>query len=174
MTRYDLTLRILHWTMAVLIIGMFCSGLYADSLPKESTFKPTLMMLHKATGTLLLVLAFIRLGWSVRRVQALPSAIAGWQRSLAVATKHLLYLLILLVPLSGFVMSISAGRAINFYNLFEIPLLWGENRSLAGFAYQAHELLALLFIGVVCLHIAGAIKHRLSGNAEEDVLKRML
>ena len=172
--RYDTITRILHWVMAIAFIGLCCVGLYMADLPKEDPMKGTLVGLHKATGTLMLLLAFVRLAWSPRHKIALPDVIQGWERTLATAVKHLLYLMILLVPLSGFLMSHAAGRTISMFGLFDIPALMEQNRELAGMLHEAHEILAFTLIALIAVHVAGAIQHRLSPNKEEDVLQRML
>ena len=87
----------------------------------------------------------------------------------------LLYILMVLMPISGYVMSNAGGYPINFFGLGELPALVGKSKGLGDVAHEAHELMGFAMLALILLHMAGAIKHRLKDKGgESDILKRML
>ncbi len=174
--RYGTVSRTLHWLMAALIIALIFVGLYMGSLPDDDPSHRKLVGMHKAMGSLVLMLAVIRLIWiRISPAPALPDAFAAGEKRLTKGIQSLLYLLMVLVPLAGYVMSSAAGRPISFFGLFDLPLLIAKNKDLAHLAGEAHEILAFSIAGLILLHMAGAIKHRvLSRGTDKDILGRML
>lgn len=173
-THYGAVSRLLHWLIALMIISLMIVGSYMEGLPDDHAQRGMIYGLHKATGALVLLLVVVRVAWlAFSPAPALPDAIPPRDRKLATAVKHLMYMLMLAVPLSGVLMSNFFGSPINIYGLFELPLLTPENRELAGLFHTIHGISVQILFVCVVLHIAGVIKHRRSGNPEEDVLPRM-
>ncbi len=130
-------------------------------------------MRHKATGFLILVLALFRWYWMLtsEKLQSLP----GWEKkdiAISHATKWLLMLMLLGMPVSGWLMSMAAGHGINFYGLFDIPVLMEKSKAVGGFFHEMHEIGAYAISAVVVLHILAALKHHLI--VKDDTLNRML
>lgn len=174
--RYSGFSRALHWLSALLIFGLFGVGLYMTGLDKADPSRGDIYGLHKSIGVLSLLLVILRLLWfRVATAPALPSVFDAKEKAVMKGLQGALYLLMLLIPISGYVMSVSAGHPVSFFGLFELPALLGENKSVAGFAHEAHEILSWAIIVIVVLHMAGAVKHRLKDRGgESDVLARML
>ena len=82
--------------------------------------------------------------------------------------------MILIVPASGYTMSTLLGYPVDVFGLFEFPMLFDKNKELGEIFRSTHWILAYFMIGIVTLHITGAMKHRLFDGDENDVLKRML
>ncbi len=165
---YSRIARLLHWAMAVLIIGNLAGGLLHDIAPR------LIMPAHFATGLTVLVLALVRLAWRLtHRAPAWPAHMAGWERWTASLTHWLLYALMILVPLSGWVMVSAGERPISIYGLFEIPKLGVEpSEAFKDIMEERHELLAFATIGLLLLHIAAALRHRYM--LKDGMLARML
>ncbi|MDH5435624.1 MAG: cytochrome b [Gammaproteobacteria bacterium] len=167
--------KFLHWIMAIIIIGLMAVGLYMTELDKDDSSRRGLYQLHKEFGLTIIFLGIIRIIWiTISHPPSLPTGLKVWETKLAKSTKHLLYLLILLVPASGYIMSTLLGYPVDVFGLFEFPLLFDKNKETGEIFRTVHMIIAYCMIGVLALHIAGAVKHRLFDHANNDVLKRML
>jgi cytochrome b561 len=165
--RYSRVARWLHWTMALLLIGNLAGGLLHDVAPE------IIMPLHKATGMVLLALVLIRFGWRLaHRPPALPASMPTWEKLASQFTHLSFYALMILIPVSGWVMA-SAGRwPISFFGLFDVPKFAVERGSaLAGAAHEGHEILGFVMIGLIVLHIGAALRHRYV--LKDGILARM-
>jgi cytochrome b561 len=152
---YNKVARILHWTMALLLVGNLIGGLIKDIAPGM------IMPGHFMGGLLILTLAVIRLLWRfTHRPPAWPAHFATWERVSAGAVHWALYAMMILVPLSGWVMVSSSDRTISIYGLFNLPKLPVEQSEAFGdLMSERHELLAYATIALIVLHIAAALRH---------------
>ncbi len=169
---YGAVAKGLHWAMATIIIGVLGLGLYMSDLPPDP-FKFQLYGLHKAFGVTVLGLVVLRLLW--RLGNGVPTALphhAQWEKFLARAAHYALYALMMIVPLSGWAMSSAGGHPVSFFGLFTLPALIGENPDLGRDIAEMHETLAWSLMGVVALHVAGALKHHFVDK--DETLLRML
>lgn len=157
---YDRGAKIIHWLMALMILSLLAVGIYMHDLPKEDTLRPTLYMAHKATGMLVLFLFFIRVLWRLTHRPPSLDRYSDRIKKAASATHISLYILMFSVPIAGYLMSTFHGYAVDFFGLFKLPLIVGKDKALAEIAGEAHEILAFVLLGLLVLHIAGAIKHR--------------
>jgi cytochrome b561 len=174
--RYGLVSRFLHWVMALLILAMIGIGAYMTDLAKEDPLRAQLYSMHKAVGVTLLGLAIIRILWILAsRPPVMPAALQRWEIVLAKSTVGILYLLMLVTPIAGYLMTNTGGKTISYFGLFELPALMGENHDLHEVLEQVHEVLAFTILALASLHIAGALKHRfIDKDPNADVLKRIL
>lgn len=157
--RYPLNMRILHWGMAVLIIGMLASGLLMDDLPRDTQLREQVYFLHKSCGVAVLLLALLRVIIRLFSViPPLPDMITILEQKLAKLGHLALYLLMFAVPISGILMSNGYGYAVPFFGL-ELPRIIEPNRDLGKLAREAHEILPYALMGLIGLHVLGAIKH---------------
>lgn len=179
-SRYGAVSKTLHWLMAAIIIVLIAVGLYMADLPRDTEeqkqYAFQFFAMHKSFGVVALLLIVLRLIWvRISPPPALPSVFAATEQMVVKKLQAVLYLLMLLVPLSGYLMSNAGGFPINFFGLGELPAIVGNSKSLGGFAHEAHEILGNALLLIVVLHIAGAVKHRLKDRGGEgDILKRML
>ncbi|WP_373018144.1 cytochrome b [Thiomicrorhabdus sp.] len=168
---YGLVSRANHWISALLFIGLIALGIYMGDLPKGPE-KLELYNLHKSLGIGLLALMVLRLIWL--KVSPNPSQISysKFEHILGHAVKGILYLAMLMMPISGWIMSNSGGHEVAFFDLFVLPTIVGENEMLHEIAEEIHEIGGYAMIAVIALHIAGALKHHIV--YKDETLKRML
>jgi cytochrome b561 len=162
----------LHWVVAFLIMGAFPLGLYMHDLPLTPD-KLRLYSYHKWLGVTIALFAAIRL---VRRAIAGAPAISlpgrPWELAAATAAHGLLYVLILLVPVSGWLMSSAEGFQTVWLGVLPLPDLIERDRDLATLLRTIHKNLNFLMAATVALHVLAALKHHFL--ARDDVLKGML
>lgn len=169
---YTAPARLLHWLTALLIFAAFPLGLYMADL-KLSPLKLQLISYHKWLGMIVLLLTAFRLGWRIaHQPPALPETLAAWQRRASAAVHHALYLLLFAIPLSGWLMSSAKGFQTVLFGILPIPDLINKNKELGDILEQAHEILNYLFLALLVLHIAAALKHRFVDH--DGILERML
>lgn len=157
-TTYGVLAKFFHWLMAGLIIGMFMVAYTMINIP-SSHFSDFLYRLHKATGLLLFSLVILRLLWRFINIEPkLPPSIPHWQRQLAQLNIVALYVLMLAMPLTGFLMSTLGNHTISFYGIFTVSPL-ANNPVASNFFGQAHKILAYLLIASFTLHVIGAFYH---------------
>lgn len=163
----------LHWSMAVLILGLFCLGWYMEDLPVGTEERTYFFKLHKSLGLTVFLLLILRIIWSILvQKPALPGSLTAWQRKLATAVHHSLYLFMLIQPLTGFISSTFTKYKTSFWGLFKLPKLAEENKEWNEFFTQIHEISSVILLILIILHLAGAFAFLYSKH--ENVLKRML
>src|SRR5690349_2490074 len=112
-TRYGSVAVTLHWLIALAIIGMLILGKYMADLPKDDPSRFDLIQLHKSIGITILAFSALRVLWRlVNRVPPLPAEMPGWERFAAHASHLLLYVLIIVLPLSGWALASSSPLGI--------------------------------------------------------------
>ncbi len=149
----------LHWLIAALILWNVGVMLFT---PEE--VPAVLMESHKAAGITVIALSVMRLLWRLtHKWPPLSDRMARWEKALARTTHVLFYVLIFVVPLAGWIM-VSAGRGdpVSWFGLFDIPALpIAQSEDTAGLFHEVHEYAAFLMIGLLVLHVGGALKHSL-------------
>lgn len=163
---------ILHWTMALLIFGLFAVGLYMTSLDYYHPWYKSIPWWHKSFGLVLFSLLCIRLG--VRLISQKPAHLTthkAWEIRLAAAVHRLLYLLLFAICISGYLISTADGRGIELFGWVEIPALVQGVEGQEDIAGQIHLVLAITAMGLVAMHAAGALKHHFIDK--DSTLKRM-
>jgi cytochrome b561 len=161
----------LHWLIAVAIIGTFALGLYMHELPL-SPQKLKLYSWHKWAGVTIFLCVLLRLLWRLlHRPPELPAGMPAWQRKAAEATHVLLYLLMVAVPLSGWLMSSAKGFQTVWFGMVPLPDLLDKNKELGDLLQEVHEVLNFTMAGLVLAHLGAALKHHFIDR--DDVLVRM-
>lgn len=159
METYNFLSRLNHWLIATLFILMLGAGLTLEYGGLEGPVKLTLLKLHKATGVLLLLFGIWRVGYRLRQGFALPvSNLPKWQIGVSKLVHYLLLCGIIFMPISGIVMALYSGRAIDMFGLVQIPAI-GESKDIVATARAVHKWVAYIFIAAIFAHIAGALKH---------------
>lgn len=161
--------------MAVVILFLLGLGIYmTEFLSKESPNHLQVYELHKSFGVVVLALIFIRIiNRLVKKAPPLPETMHKFERILAHLGHLGLYVLMIVVPLSGFLMSNSFGFPVKLFGL-ELPMLVATDFTHGRFFSEVHELAAYALLGLVIAHVAAVIKHRFFDKPENDVLKRMI
>jgi cytochrome b561 len=157
--RYTSLAITLHWLMALLIFATFPLGLTMVELPL-SPWKLRLYSYHKWIGVTLLLLVALRLAWRATHTPPpLPAGIAAWQRRASRALHGLLYLLMVSIPLSGWLMSSAKGFPVVWFGVVPLPDLVGKDKALGELLAGVHQALNFTLLGLVILHVAAALKH---------------
>ena len=161
----------LHWLLALLILASLGLGLYMTGL----SFSPTRLRLynwHKWLGMVVLILSAARLLWRLSHQPPADLPMPAWQSRVAHGAHGALYVLFFAVPLSGWAYSSAAGFPIVLFGVLPLPDWVSVNRELSESLKPLHHWLAYGLGGVVALHVAGALKHRVIDR--DQVLQRML
>lgn len=157
--RYTRPAQALHWLMAALLVGLVTLGLYMHELPL-SPRKLQLYSYHKWAGVTAFLLVLVRLAWrAMHRPPPLPPGTSPAVR-IAAGTGHaLLYLLMIAIPLSGWLMSSAKGVPTVWFGVLPLPDLVGKDADLGETLRAVHEYLNLSLIVLVLGHVAVALKH---------------
>lgn len=155
--RYNRTARALHWAAAALILANLASGFAKDAL--EGTWN--VVPLHKSIGLTVLILGIVRLVWRLTHpAPPLPDTMPPWQLALAKAVHAVFYALIIIVPLTGWVMSSASKYPLSWFGLITWPKFAVTKESAAyAIAHEGHELLGFAFAALVVVHVAAALYH---------------
>jgi cytochrome b561 len=168
---YSIITKSLHLITSVFIIIQFILVYWREYLTQANSLKLTLILLHKSIGFSLLFIGLFFIIWRFLNTKPkFPKNMARWEAIIATATHHSLYLCILLMPLTGTLMSLLSGKAILWFGL-PIPLTLEINKSLAGFMYTSHVWISYLLAGFIILHAIGALKHYFINK--DQILQRM-
>jgi cytochrome b561 len=149
-----------HWIIVLLILGLAIVGLTMGELPKTPKYF-WVYTAHKSTGLLVLALVIARLGW--RLYAGKPEPVPGtptWQERIATVTHWLLYGLILLMPISGWLYDSASGlRPFRWYGLFDVPKLSPPDESLRNLSHEVHEWGFWVLLALVIAHAGAAFYH---------------
>ena len=169
---YTGTAKILHWTVVVLLIAQF---IFAWTMPdiRRDTPVTTLISLHFTFGVIILAVAVLRLLWRLTHAEPSPEdGLPPWQTQSARVVHWLLYLLLFVVPVLGWINASWRGMPIVMFGL-ELPTLIAKRAPGFGWTGDLHGLLAnYLMLALVGLHVAAALYHYFMRR--DGVLQRML
>lgn len=169
---YTRTAIALHWLMALLILTVLPLGLTMTEL-ELSPLKLKLYAWHKWLGVTVFMLAVLRLAWRLTHpAPPLPSGMPTWERTAAHLMHWYLYAFMLVLPLSGWLMSSAKGFQTVYLGVLPIPDLLAKDEALGEMLGEVHASLAWLFLLLLAVHVAAAVKHHLVDR--DDVLARML
>lgn len=162
----------LHWLMLIALVGAFTMGLYIQELP-FSPNKLKLISYHKWAGVTIFAVLLFRIYWRLtHRPPELPTAMPHWQKQVATATHLALYGLMLLIPITGWLMSSAKGFQTVWFGIVPLPDLLAKDKELGDLLKQVHMLLNFVLAGTVFAHAGAAFKHHFINR--DDVLTRML
>lgn len=170
-SRYGATAILLHWLTALLVVAGFTLGLSMVGLP-FSRQKLQWYSWHKWIGITVWLLTCGRLAWRWTHAPPPLEPMPEWQRRSAVLSHILLYALLFIIPLSGWVYSSATGVQVVYLGLVPLPDLVAKDRDLAAVLKSVHLTLNFTLAGLVCIHVAAALKHHFVDR--DAVLRRML
>ncbi len=169
---YTRTAKGLHWLIALLMLGLLGLGFYMHDLPL-SPQKLQLYAWHKWAGVTVFLLVIVRLAWRVtHQPPPLPAGMPRWQQWAAQATHLLLYVLMLAIPLSGWLMSSAKGFQTVWFGVLLLPDLLAKDKALGDLLATLHMSLNLLLVALLVAHVGASLKHHFIDR--DDVLLRML
>ena len=170
--RWGAVAQLLHWTVVVLVITQFVLGTTADRLPL-GMHKLAVLARHKSVGITIFMLAIIRLIWRwSNATPLLPATLRPYERRLARLTHAALYVFLLVMPLTGWIMSSARSFPVSWFGVFQLPDLVAPDRALYEAMLKTHAALAWALAAVATLHLLAALKHHIV--LKDDVLRRML
>jgi cytochrome b561 len=171
--RYGAMAMLFHWLIFGLVAIMFALAWILFTSPGDDPSIIKTILLHKSIGITVLALALLRLIWrQFNRPPPLPADMPVLMRFAARTTHWLLYLLLIAVPLVGWLMSSAAGITVKPFGLFLLPNLVGKSKALFDQLMELHETLALALLGLIVLHVLAGFFHYFVGR--DDILSRMV
>jgi cytochrome b561 len=168
---YSLRSQWMHAIVAFLVLGLLTLGYFLNKLP--GSWQNQAYMLHKSFGLIVLFLMLLRVCFILRDGRPLLSAkIKPWERYLARTVQFFLYLTLILMPLSGWIMSVADGYIPSLFNLFNLDLPFIPlDKSLGKLFAKFHYYLAWGIFTLVVMHLLGNAKHYFWDK--DDLLARM-
>jgi cytochrome b561 len=192
-TRYTKTAKVLHWLIAIGIFFMFALGWYMSDLPKDAPkqmaydlfdlgiftwqaseeISPRTLYfnLHKSIGVTIFALIILRVLWRfTHKPPALLSSYKAIERKLANGAHHLLYLLMVALPVSGVVMALNSKYGIKWFGMDFLSGI--DNKPMRELFKSVHEIIGIVILLMIIVHIIGALKHKFIDK--DETLSRML
>lgn len=164
--------RFFHWSVALLVLVQVALGLTASGW-RLSPLKLDLFVWHKSLGFLILLLVVLRLLWRLANpTPALPEGLSGIERMAARASHGLFYVLLIALPINGWVINSAANVPFSIFWLIPLPSIVAPDRVLAGNAENAHFVLFSVLTLLVMVHAGAALRHHFVKR--DSVLRRML
>lgn len=172
-SRYGAITRTLHWSIALLILGLVALGWYMVDLTYYDKWYNASLSYHKAIGMLVLALGAAKILWKlVTSSPAHAPTIKPWELAGARIAHLLLYAMMIVIPVSGYLISTSAGDAVSFFGWFDIPALYPAGEELRDLAIDVHYYLAYATLALVGVHALAALKHQFVDK--DGTLRKML
>jgi len=174
-TGYTATAKLLHWLVASLVVVQFVLANLAERAEDADDLVSELALFanHRSVGITILALIIIRLLWRWRNPPPpLPETVPRWQLMASRVSHYSLYGILLVMPISGWLMSSAADVSVTWFGLVDLPDFVSPNHERHEFFEEIHELLATLLFVIASLHILAALKHGLFDR--DGVLQRML
>lgn len=167
--RYNRGARTLHWLIAALVIANLATGLLHDPLEPYMRIMP----IHKATGITILALSLARIAWRFAWAHPpYPDTVSREEILAARTVQVLFYGLMIVMPLTGYVLASAGKFPLEWFGLFDIPKMPISAESpMVSASREAHGLLGWLFTALVVLHVAAALRHHFI--LKDGVLRRM-
>ena len=171
--RFGRVTQLLHWSIAILILGLVWLGWYMVDLTYYDKWYNDSLHYHKSFGILVLALALAKMGW--QHYTPAPGPLPGlrlWEKTGAKLMHYALWGMMLLIPITGYLISTSAGKPIQLFNWFALPALVDVDEELRELAITVHYYLAYATLFLVVGHAGAALKHHIINR--DETLKRML
>ncbi len=180
--RYTAVAMALHWLTALCVVGLLIAGHimtnFQEQLGLSLTFQ--IYQLHKSFGVLVFALTALRIFWRLTHpAPPLPDTMPGYEVFLAKVSHMGFYILLVVMPLTGWVVVSAATFKIPtfLFNVVQLPhLAFLENtadpKATEDLTQLVHYILGWVMVGLLGLHVAGALKHHFI--ARDDILRRMI
>lgn len=163
--------RLLHWLIALIVIGMIPVGIIMGNLD-GGPLQDRLYDLHRSFGFVVLLLAIARLAYRLGHAPPpLPATVPPLLRAAAMTVHAALYVLLFVTPIIGWLATNAYGAPITVFGLFQLPVLLAKNEPTALFLFSIHKALGLAFGALIIVHIGAAFAH--AALFKDGVLQRM-
>ncbi len=169
---YRPTARFLHWIVALLVIATIPVGqiMIQDGLPRST--QNALFIFHKNVGVVILLLMLVRIAYrAANPPPPLPRSVPGWQRAVANVSHASLYLLLLVMAVSGYVRVVAGGFPLELFDALGAPRLAPRSEPLAEAAKAVHYYARFALVALIVAHVGAALHHGLF--KKDGVFSRM-
>jgi cytochrome b561 len=167
--RFTVVARVLHWTMAVMVIATLFIGVFM--VTSIADFH-ALVAIHEPLGIAILVFVLVRIGWRLTHVlPPFPPGMGPLERRAAKYSERLLYALLICQPLIGWAMVSASGQPIVLFGSLHLPAIAPQNITLFAILLRAHIVAAYLLYLTFAAHLAGVLLHTIV--MRDRVLDRM-
>jgi len=174
---YGLVSKLLHWSVAALMLFLLWLGWYMVDLSYYDPQSKSALYWHQLLGLWVFALAVMFIVWRViwcvaSKPPAFSLGVKPWEKIAASLAHTLLFGLMLLLPISGYLISTSEGEGIALFFGLDFPALLPVSESLREWAVDGHYLMAYGGLGLIALHVLAALKHHFVSG--DDTLRKML
>jgi cytochrome b561 len=171
--RYSPLNQALHWITGVCMLAILPLAWVMTNAKEGTPFDEALFNWHKTLGAIVLLVTVFRIVWRfIDGPPPYPPMIAAWERTLAHAAYWLFFLVLLWMPITGFLTSTYGGHATKLFNLIPTPLLLPKNKDLSEFFAGLHGLGQWAVYALIVLHLSAVAMHLIW--RKDGLLGRML
>ena len=169
--KFTRTAIVLHWLIAVLLIGQFAFGWLLGEIPRNTPERGFWINQHKSVGLVIGVLVLLRVVWRLRHAPPPPLPMATWQRHAANASHLAMYVCMVVMPLSGYLASNFSKHGIKLFNAVKLAPWGSDDKLLYAVFNQTHQVTAVVFAVLIGVHLLAVAKHVLVDH--DRLLSRM-
>lgn len=159
--RFTRTAIVLHWLIAVLLLGQFAFGWLLDEIPRNTPARGFWINQHKSVGLVIGMLILLRIVWRWRHAPPPPLPMPAWQRRAAHASHLAMYACMVLMPLSGYLASNFSRHGIKLFNVVKLAPWGRDDKLLYTIFNQTHQVTAVVFALLIGIHLLAVLKHTL-------------
>ena len=171
--RYGRVSRLLHWTIAILFISLIPMGIFSSMIPEETSYRNAYYVVHKTIGVTVFLLVIVRLIWDkISKRPALDNTLTPTEKKLAHRAHNILYFMLLVIPITGFMMTSYHGYG-TFFFFWELPPLWEQSNVYQIWGGFHKYLLPYIVYIILGAHVLGALKHQFI-DKHDSAFKRMV
>ncbi|AKO53239.1 cytochrome B561 [Marinobacter psychrophilus] len=169
---YGLVAVFLHWLVALTVAGMFGLGYWMVGLTYYDAWYKQGPDIHRSVGVLVFIAMLLRVVW--RLMNPRPEPVAGhrrWERAAAHLAHGLLYVLLFVAMVSGYLISTADGSSVSVFGWFDVPSITGRIKGMEDTAGVVHYWVTWSVVVLAGIHALGALKHHFIDR--DNTLRRM-
>jgi cytochrome b561 len=157
---YTPTAQVLHWITALLMFTILPVAWHIVTMNQDDPRRETWLTIHKSIGITILALTIIRIVWRwITPPPSLPGTMGQIEAAAAVLSHWLLYIVLITMPVSGYLQSAAGGHSVIYFGLFEIPSLVPQNKNMAEWATAIHNAGQWAVYTLIVLHVLATVWH---------------
>ncbi|MDB5936871.1 MAG: uncharacterized protein JWQ01_4215 [Massilia sp.] len=158
--QFTRTAIVLHWLIALLLVGQFAVGFLLDEIaPRNTPARGWWINQHKSAGLVIGLLILLRICWRLRHAPPPALPMPAWQRRAAVASHLAMYVCMVLMPLSGYLASNFSKHGIKLFNAVQLPPWGSDDKLMYALFNQTHKVTAVLLALLIGVHLLAVAKH---------------
>lgn len=170
--KYGLIRKANHWIVALMFMTLLTVGTYMHGLPDSNPEKWELYSMHKSFGIITMLFIIARIAWLKFDNKIDNSALTKAERIGSASLHGMLYLIMLVMPISGMLMSMYFGYDVNVLNLVTLPMLVEQNAEMGNLMANIHALAGKLAIVLLVGHVGASLFHHFV--KKDNILRRMI